>query len=87
MPFLCFLHKSDDAKMEKQIYRCGLNYHYEWNSEHKFDVLGLVADEQHCDEHSHATAERREQKQRFFGCAKLHAVLFGDLFVVNTDDY
>ena len=73
--------------MEKQIYRCGLNDHYKRNAEHKLDVLGFVADDQHCDEHRDTAAECREQKQRFFGRAELNSVLLGDLFVVNADNY
>ena len=73
--------------MEKQIDRASLDNNYERNAEHEFDVLGLVTDEQHCDEHSDTAAKRREQKKRFFGRAELDSVLLGDLFVVNADDY
>ena len=73
--------------MEKQIDSACLDNHYERNAEHKLDVLGLVANEQHCDKHSDTAAKCREQKQRFFGRAELNSVLLGDLFVVNTYDY
>ena len=73
--------------MEKQIYRAGLNDNYKRNAEHKFNVLGLVTDNQHCDQHSDAAAKRGEQKQGLFGYAELNSVLFGYLFVVNTNDY
>lgn len=73
--------------MEQKIYDHCLKSHNYGNAKHKLDVLGLVANDQHCDEHGNASAESREEQQRFFGCAKLNSVLFGDLLVVNADDY
>jgi hypothetical protein len=73
--------------MEQKIYDHCLESHDYGNTKHKLDVLGFVANDQHRDEHSNTSAESREEQQRFFGCAKLNAVLLGDLFVVNTYDY
>ena len=73
--------------MEQQINRAGLNDNYKRNAEHEFNMLGFVADEQHCDEHSDTAAKCGEQKQGLFGDAELNSVLFGYLFVVNADDY
>lgn len=72
--------------MEQCKYYRRLNHHNKRNSEHKFYVLGLVAHDEHCDEHSNAAAERGEQEQGLFGGAELNAVLFRDLFIVNADD-
>ena len=73
--------------MEQQINRAGLDDNYKRNAEHEFNMLGLVTNEQHGDEHSNTAAESREPKQGFFGYAELNSVLFGYLFVVNTNDY
>ena len=72
--------------MEQQINRAGLNDNYKRNAEHEFDMLGFVADEQHCDEHSDTAAKCGEQKQGLFGNAKFHAVFLGYLLIVNADD-
>ena len=73
--------------MEKQIDHAGLNDNYKRNAEHKFNVLGLVTNNQHCDEHSDTAAKCGEQKQGLFGDAELDPVFLGYLFVVNTNDY
>ena len=82
---LCKIHKLEYSKVEEEEYCDRLEHHDDGNSDHEFEVLGLMTDEQHCDEHRNASAKRREKKQGLFGCAELYAVLFRDLFIIDTD--
>ena len=54
------------------------------NADHEGEVLGLVADEPHGDEHGHRAAYSRPDEQGFFGDAEFHIVPLGDLLVVDA---
>lgn len=70
--------------MEKEEYDARLHDHNERNTDHKLEVLCLMTDEEHSNKHCDRSSERGEEKERFFGCTKLNAVLFRDLLVVDT---
>ena len=72
--------------MEQSPNRNSLDYHYHGNTDHKLEVLGLVTDNEHRDEHCNAAAESRENEQGLFGSAKLNAVLLGYFLIVNAND-
>ena len=65
-----------NAKVEKQVYDGNLQDKYCGNTEHKLYVLCFVANYLHADEHGHTAAKCGQNKQSFFGCAKLNSVLF-----------
>ena len=56
------------------------------NAHHEGDVLGLVADELHGDEHGQRTAQSREDEQSLLGDAEADVIFLGDLLVVDADD-
>ena len=62
-----------------------VKYHYQRYSYHEFGVLGLVTYDKHGYKHRHTTAQSRKYKQGLFGRAKLHAILFRNLFIVNAN--
>ena len=62
--------------MEKQINYYRVHGNDKRNTEHKFDVLGLVARREHAKIHCNATAEEGEKHKRLFGYAKLDLILF-----------
>jgi hypothetical protein len=72
--------------VRKSEYKRRLKNYDKGNTNHEFRVLGFMTDKQHSDKHSHATAERGEQKQRFFGRAKLNAVFLGYFLIVYANN-
>ena len=73
----------------KEVYckgQCYLQNNDQRYSEHKFNVLGLMAYELHSEIHSHRAAEcREEQESRLSG--PVLRVVFGGYLVVYAHDY
>ena len=73
--------------MEKEEYDARLSYHDKRDAEHEFNVLGLMANYEHCNKHCNTAAKGREEKKCLLGRAKFNAVFLGYLFVSDADNY
>ena len=87
MNFLVHFSQLKQTEVEKCEDHRSLDHHNDRNTQHKFEVLGLVTDKKHRQKHSNAAAQRRKNEKPLFGRAQTDAVQFGYLFVVEANDY
>ena len=74
------------SKVEQRPDACDLKQHYDRDAEHKFDVLGLMAYDEHRQKHRNRAAEGGEKQERTLARSVLRELFRRDLIVDRNDD-
>ena len=75
---------SKNSAVEEKKDRCYLHDNNKRDAEHEFEMVGLMANEDHTKEHCRGATEYGGQHQCAFGYAKLYVVFAGNYFVVDA---